>query len=207
MSVMSPGAAEGTLVLRIGDTPLPFMTVSAAQAQSQSSTPPIRLPVEARSLVVEGDAAAARTVTAVELEPVLPHGMAGNAASPGGSTHRAVRYAAAETFFLDENAYPEPTGFWVAGGRTSRVLVASPGTGLNFFLRNSPVDNTLRIDVDGQRHELTLGAREERVLALPRIRSGTHALVRITAPNGFRPSETEPSSGDRRYLGCWVEIQ
>jgi hypothetical protein len=61
------------------------------------------------------------------------------------------------------------------------------------------------MDVDGETHELTLGAGEQRVMLLPKRNRGPSRLVRITSRSGFRPSQAEPGSADLRYLGCWVE--
>jgi hypothetical protein len=199
--VTSAAPAEGILTLRIGDTSLPYWTASASRAQLHSSAVPIRIPIDVRSLVVEGDAAAIRSVSSVELEPIPSV----NATAPGvaASAHRGVHYPSSDVFFLDENAYPEPTGFWVAGARTTRVVTVS--TGFDVFLRNAPVDNTVTIEVDGERHDVALGPGEERTIALPRTRPGPYASVRLTSGSGFRPSEQDPGNRDLRYLGCWVE--
>ncbi len=204
LHLTSVRSVEGTLTLRLGDTLLPYWSAPAAGALLPASELSVRLPVDVRSLVVEGDAAALRSISSVELEPVHPAESSGSAAA-GGTAHRGVRYASSDTFFLDENAYPEPTGFWVAGGRTARTVIASEGQKLELFLRNAPVDNTVVIDIDGERHELTLGPREERVVALARVRPGPYASVRVTSRSGFRPSELDTGSRDLRYLGCWVE--
>jgi len=204
LRVASAQPAEGTLVLRVGATPLPFLTAASSLAQKQPAALPIRFPVGVRSLVVEGDAAAARSVSAVELAPVGRSDVS-DFVSASESAHRAARYESADAFFLDENAYPEPTGFWVAGGRTTRLMIASRGESVDLFVRNAPVENRVTIDVDGETHELTLGASEERVVPLPKRNRGSALLVRITSRSGFRPSQAEPGSTDLRYLGCWIE--
>jgi hypothetical protein len=151
---------------------------------------------------VEGDGAARRSISAVELEQIAPA-----AAAAGGWAHRAVRYESGDAFFLDENAYAEPTGFWVAGGRAAQILIVNDRPNLDLFVRNAPVDNTVTIEIGGERHAMTLRPGEERTVSLPRAGPGPHAAVRITSQNGFRPSAIDPANGDLRYLGCWVETR
>lgn len=202
--VASHEQPEGTLAARVGATSLPLLTAATSIAEKRPEDLLIRLPVSVRSLVIEGDPAATRSVSSVELEPV-DRSDASHSVAATESAHRAARYESADTFFLDENAYPERSGFWVAGGRTARLAIASPGESLNLFVRNAPVDNRVTIDVDGETHELTLGAREERIVTVPKPKRRPSVLVRITSRDGFRPSEAEPGITDRRYLGCWIE--
>jgi hypothetical protein len=125
----------------------------------------------------------------------------------GAVAHRAARYDRADTFFLDEDAYPEPSGFWVAGGRTADVTVANHGNRVDLFLRNAPVANQLSVDVDGESRELMLGPGEEQLLAWPQTAGRPAVRVRIRSRSGFRPSTTEAGSTDQRYLGCWIEVR
>ena len=39
----------------------------------------------------------------------------------------------------------------------------------------------------------------------PSARDGTLRIV-VSPATGFRPSDRDPANGDRRFLGCWVEI-
>jgi hypothetical protein len=73
------------------------------------------------------------------------------------------------------------------------------------LVRNSPIDNAVTINLDGQDHNLMLGANEQRIIQLPVAHQRPYALVRIAARHGFRPSQALPGNRDQRYLGCWVE--
>jgi hypothetical protein len=196
--------AEGTLALRIGDTTLPFLTASSAHAQSRPAEFPVRFPIGVRSISVDGDAAAVRSISAVELA-LARDDDATAIAGMSGTAHRAAHYQAADAFFLDENAYPEPTGFWVAGGRIARVIVGNSAQEFELVVRNAPVDNKVTIDVDDESNELSLGPGEERMVTLPKARRGPYRVLRIMSKNGFRPSEADPGNTDLRYLGCWVQ--
>jgi hypothetical protein len=197
--------AEGTLVARVGSTPLPFFSAASALASTPSADVSFRLSTKVRSLIIDGDAGAARSVSAVELVPIDP--AVPLSAADDDSARRAVRYDSADAFFLDEHAYPEPTGFWVAGGRTAALTVASRGGHPSLFVRNAPVDNRITIEAGGDRQELLLGAGEERAVTLPSTTDLRPLRLRITSQSGFRPSTTESGSSDQRYLGGWVEIR
>jgi hypothetical protein len=205
LQVESRRPNEGTLVVHAGSSELSLRVVSVALAENGSSDAVLRLPTSVRSLTVDGDAAAARAGATLELVP-LPSavGLVDNA---GESAHRAVHYESADVFFLDEQAYPEPTGFWVAGGRTAVVTIANRGDHQELHVRNAPVDNQIVVSVNGEMQELTLGPGEERQVTLPHTPDGRPLRVRITSRNGFRPSTTEPGSADLRYLGCWVDMR
>jgi hypothetical protein len=202
LRVPSNPTPGGVLVLRVGDTGLPFLTVSAPDAQSRPASFPVRLPTAVRSLRIEGDEAATRSISAVSLALVeWPAGR--DFGERHAVARRAARYGPFEAFFLDDNAYPEPEGFWIAGGRAARMVVASQPGQLDLLLRNSPVENRVSLDLDGTVQEFTLQPGEERIVTLPARRR--EAVLRIRAERGFRPSAEQPGNADQRYLGCWVE--
>lgn len=206
--VTSSGPAVGNLVLRVGTTPLPMWSALLADVQSPAVGAPIRLPVDVESILMEVDDAGRRAIKTVAWSPLKPHDLVDRASvAPRGLAHRAVPYGSVQTYFMDDLAYPEPSGFWVAAGRAARMVVANYGTRRDMFLRNTPVDNVVTIDVDDERHEIRLRPREETMIALPRTSRKPDAVVRIQTQNGLRPSQLDPRSPDKRYLGCWVEIR
>jgi hypothetical protein len=192
--------ASGTLSLRVGESfPLPLSTWKIDNGAAGHD---VRLPVALRSLVVDGDADALQSISAVELEVTA-------AASPSpvrGAAVRAVRYGSSHVYFMDENAFPEPHGVWVAGGRTAQFVISTESAPRQLFIRNSPVANRVNLEVDGVRREVVLAPREETVIPLPVGPAGDAVLV-VQSPRGFRPSQEDPANGDMRYLGCWLELR
>jgi hypothetical protein len=118
-----------------------------------------------------------------------------------------VRYGAAEAYFEDDLTYPEPSGFWVAGGRRTRIVLANAGEARELFVRNVPLDNVLGIDVDGVYQELALTSREERIVRIPPAQRHSDRRLTIRTRAGIRPSQLNPGSADLRFLGCWIEIR
>jgi hypothetical protein len=202
------GPAEGTLTLRVGATPIAMWSASLSDARSHAVGPPIRLPVDVDSIVVEGDELARRRVIAVELQAVsVPASRVLPQQAMLRTTRRAVPYGSVQAYFLDDLAYPEPSGFWIAGGRRTDIMLADYGQGRDFVLRNAPVDNTVTIEIGGQRREIALRPNEETTIHLPGSPAGPDAWLRLHSRMGVRPSQLDPSSGDMRYLSCWVQIR
>ena len=189
----------GTLLLRAGSS-LPLRTWTVPDDGSTALEPPINLAAGVQSLTIDGDQAARRSITAVELQPVVDN-VPARADRP--VARLAVRYGEVDAYFLDDHAFAEPTGFWLAGGQKAELLIANAGSPLHLFLRNAPVANTVTIEPGA--HIVELGPGEEKTLDLT-AGSGP-ALVRIHVPHGFRPWERDHSNADMRYLGCWIEIR
>ena len=199
-----PGPADGVLTLRVGGTPLPMRTGSP---ETQGAGGPIRLPLAVDSITVEGDAQARRSVADVGLALVSSNGDRWAGTPFSGRARRAVRYGAAEAYFEDDLTYPEPSGFWVAGGRRTRIVLAAAGEVRELFVRNVPLDNVLTIDIDGARQELALGSREERIIQLPPANGRSDRRLTLRTRTGIRPSQLNPGSADLRFLGCWIEVR
>jgi len=198
---LSPQSGTGTVTVRAGSTPLPLATLPVKTYSEPSAGAAFTLATNVRSLTIDADGTAPHSGLIIELTPMgtLLNGH-------GGTAHRAVRYPSGNVFFLDDHAYPEATGFWLAGGRESTVVLTTHAATQGLFVRNAPIANQVTLDIDGRAQELTLAPSEEQLVALPRPDlSGVR--VRITSQSGFRPSTVEPGSTDLRYLGCWIEIR
>jgi hypothetical protein len=164
----------------------------------------IDFPVEVRALIVRGDDTTRRNLHGLLIEPL-------EVVRPGerltaATARRAVRYEGAAVFFLDDYAYAEPEGFWVAGRSEAQVVVQPEArTGHAVVrLRNAPVANRVAIASGRWEEILELEPGEERDVQVPVAPARGAALVRIASAAGFRPSEVEPGSRDTRFLGVWV---
>jgi hypothetical protein len=204
--VESAGQAAGTFALRVGTTPLVMSTTPLTQPH-ESNEDPLTFPVDVASISIDGDEIARRALS-VALVPLKPNDFFDRAmVPPRGTARRAVAYGAVRAYFMDDLAYAEPTGFWVAGGRTARIFFESFGNGRDLFLRNVPVANTVTIDIDEERLQIPLGPGEEKLVPLMRTGRKRDPVVYIHTEKGIRPSLLDPASGDRRFLGCWLEIR
>jgi hypothetical protein len=118
------------------------------------------------------------------------------------------RYGATLVWFLDGNAFNEPEGLWVRGSAESNIVVQpEAGSQARLLVRNGPVANAVGLSVvDGEWVEtLSLARGEEREVSLPVDPARGAVRLRVVSRSGFRPSEVDPKSNDRRFLGAWIE--
>jgi hypothetical protein len=194
--------AAGELALRIGKGSVPTERWSLATDQKQ----PVYLPVPTSTISVYGDADAVRSVSKVALVPVP------DTTAPLLSDARArdaVRYGPMVVFALDDRVWLEPRGFWVMGERQPEVVMAidQPIVSLDLEIQNGPGANRVRVwsGAWSSTRELTNGEQwNVRVPVPDRARA---IAVGFDVQRGFIPARTDPTSVDRRSLGCWVEVR
>jgi hypothetical protein len=101
---------------------------------------------------------------------------------------------------LDDLAYLDPKGFWIRAGAKARfALEGAKGRPGRVALANGGQENWVVIEYDGQASKFLLRPWEKRTLELP-LKEGV-LLFSVTSTSGFRPSELDSSSSDRRMLG------
>jgi hypothetical protein len=166
----------------------------------------VQVPVDVRSLVVRGDAAAWRVMRGLSVEALAL--VPASARLSDEYARRAVRYHDATVYFLDDRSFPEPSAFWVGGGCSSAVVVRFDRmrSVASFFLRNAPVVNRVSIGVEHWQNEIELQPGEERRIVIPVDPRRDANLITVTTSSGFRPSAVDPSSQDHRFLGVWMQV-
>jgi hypothetical protein len=198
MSVQRAGGGDGWVMVGVGNDQFAIATEPmSAYAQGVR----IALPVEVRALIVRGDEAARDQLQSVGLRP-----LARPVRVTDGVAHRAARYGASAFFFLDDRAYPEPSGFWVGGKWGTAVGVqldrAAPAVAL--MLRNAAAPNTVSLASGAWHEDVTLAAGDERRIKVPLDAATGSTVLRIHSASGFRPSEADPANRDTRFLGVYV---
>ena len=199
MSVRRRGG-EGWLMVGVGNDQFAIVTQPIATFESGVR---LDLPINVRALLVRADEGARAQLESVELRPVSR----GVARLSRDTARRAVRYNSTVTYFLDDRALPEPSGFWVAGARETRVVVRPDAPGpVAVILHSGAADNAITLESGRWREEIALKPGEERRIDLPIDASAGAALVRIRSSAGFRPSEVNAGSRDTRFLGVFVRM-
>ena len=185
-------------------------------AQDQFAVRTVELPagaIELRTMVplgglfIRGDEDARRSVRRMELEPLRLFSPSERLTA--SYSRRAVRYDGWTVFFLDDGSFPEPQAFWVGGGREATVALQPEAAqrSARLHVRNGPVANDVRIDIEsGPARTLALQPGQEAAVDVPVDRRRGGAVVTIESSAGFRPSEHDPASRDRRFLGVWVQV-
>lgn len=193
-------AAGSQLRAMLGDSSLPL---ARWPVDPKAATGPmaLRLPLRVESLRFEIDQGA--RASAIRLRLAAP--------PQNDIVTRAVRASGindVRVFFVDNQAYAEPTGFWIPPGTATRLVVDRPDgpeRPLLLRLRAGPIDSTVDLELDGQRSQVRLGAGQWHEL---QIRSTTAGYWQITIrpESGFRPIDFDPATHDERLLGIWVEL-
>jgi hypothetical protein len=118
-----------------------------------------------------------------------------------------MQLGAFRVFLLDHRAYAEPTGFWVAAGSETTVIVdgADGGRNLGVRLRAGPVSTTASIAIGDERQDFTFAAGQRHETAIPPMSIGAWKIT-IRTGAGFRPRDFDAQAGDARHLGIWVEV-
>ncbi len=115
--------------------------------------------------------------------------------------------ATASFFYHDENAMAESSGFWVRGGRTTRVtIVRGRAEGrLRLRINSGLIANRLHVIAPGWSQMVVLAPRLPAELEVP---SRDHAIMTLefAADATFVPRELDSSSSDARPLGVWIEV-
>ena len=121
---------------------------------------------------------------------------------------RAARYGSTTVFLLGGQAYLEPGGSWIAGGADAEFAIAHDrGEPVQLFVRNFAVQNTVALETDAWRQEVTLKPREERMFDVPIDPARAGVVLRVRSAAGVRPADIEPGNQDKRVLGCWIETR
>jgi hypothetical protein len=112
-------------------------------------------------------------------------------------------------YFLDDRSFPERDAFWVGGARDSTIVIQPdvPRDAAVLLLRNAPVDNRVTLQTGDWRREMQMHPGEEQRVEVPLDRAKGGGVLRLEGSAGFRPSEQDPASSDRRFLGVWVRFE
>jgi hypothetical protein len=196
----------GTFRGTVGRSARPIFEWRAAAAAGNEGIE-VDLPVSLETFIIAGDAEATRIPPTLTLQPleVRPHDEVHAAGLPA---RQALRYGSTIVYFFDDRSIPEETGFWVAGERETLVVMApdDPRHGARFRLNNGGRANRVRIVSGKWRAWQELAPGESRIVDVPPSPDSGPSGVRIFSETGFQPRALDPSSPDRRFLGCRVEF-
>ncbi|MEZ5294583.1 MAG: hypothetical protein R2745_26120 [Vicinamibacterales bacterium] len=192
-------ALEGALTVRIGRQDLPLESWPLAGRPAGFTGLVLNLPADVHSVSIAGDDTARAAVRRLALRPrtLAPRGGVRWAA-------RAARFGRVALYALDDNAFFEPGALWVRGGRTTSFLATvDDGVPPVLRLKAGPVANDVDLAAGGWRRHVSLLPGGEAEVPLPPDALAP-AVLRVTSRTGFRPSESDPGSGDVRVLGVFV---
>lgn len=119
----------------------------------------------------------------------------------------AARLGEVRVFFMDQRAYPEPTGFWTQAEAETTVIMDrdDPSGNLGVRLQAGPVSTTAEVLIDGAWQQLSFAPRQRHEIVIPPASAGAWKVT-IRPGAGFRPIDVDPAANDLRRLGLWVEV-
>ena len=195
------------LSLQVGRAgpPLESWNIAAQTGQIWSTT--LWLPVNASFVGLRGPTELEQAIDAITITPTAVVDAGSRPIVP--VVVAAAQFDGALLFFHDDRMYPEPTGFWALGARTSDITVATPpgrNTPVVLRIHSGGKANTATFSTFGwqQQHSLTPGESAE--IELPTMTGGVVPLT-ISVEDGFYPRELDPASTDQRFLGFWIEVK
>jgi hypothetical protein len=197
---------EQPLSLQIGRNGPPLQTWTFAPQPGQRWETTLWLPVDANFVGLRGPVDMERAVDSITITPKAVVDAGDRPLLP--LVLAAAIYPTANFFFHDEQMYPEPQGFWTIGGQAARVTVATPpgqSTPVVLRIHGGAQANRATISTFGWTRSFLLVPGEAAEIELPMFPSGVVPLT-ITTETGFYPRDLDPASGDRRFLGIWVEV-
>jgi hypothetical protein len=125
-----------------------------------------------------------------------------------GAVLAAAQYGDVAVYFHDERAYLEPGGFWTRG--VSRVTLSAALAETAASRCRSAfaalVGPAVRVETPAWSTRIVVGSDAATMVSVP-ARTGERVVsLAITAEAAFVPAEHGGPPGDRRTLGCWVEV-
>jgi hypothetical protein len=165
----------------------------------------VTLPVAVASLQFEADPGVREALRDVSIRA---RSVSSRETGGAREARRGAKYGTSSVFLMDGTAWVEPTGIWVAADSSAEFAIAAESPApVQLFVRNGPVENVASLESGGWHDTLTLRPGEERVVPIPAIAGRPTTPLRVHASTGFRPSEVDPRSDDRRQLGLWIETR
>lgn len=199
LGLEQPVAQPTAVIARIGRSREPLRRWTLTPADTSPMT--LSLPAGATVLVVEADSAESAAGLSVTLTP------AGKAMQTTSVARSFAVHDDTPVYFLDDNVFIEPAGFWIRGGRETHVVwsagPSSAGRTRVLRLRNGGAVNEVTVTVGGWSETVPLEPWQERLVTLPAADATGTWRVSIRSSSGFRPSEVSGGNDDR-YLGVWA---
>jgi hypothetical protein len=199
-----PARGPLPLGLQIGRIGPPMITWPVDPASADRWRTDFSLPVDAAFVGFRGSVDLERAIQRITIVPsaIVDRGLR----PPLPQVLSASRYGSAAVYFHDEQLFPEAAGFWTIGRRRAAVTMAPAGEApARLRIHCGSKANRVTLRSHGWSQTLDMVPNRPQEVTLPAATRGIVTLEIETA-DGFVPSEIDPASQDRRFLGAWVEV-
>jgi hypothetical protein len=206
LAVHASAAAHGTIGLQVGRQGPALKTWAVDVAPGRAWQTSFELPIDATFVGFRASTEIAGAVREIRLVPE----QIVNARSrlSQRDTLAAVAGTSSSIFFHDTHTWIEETGFWTRG-RSTAELTFVPATipAQRLSVHCGPMGGTVTLTSPGWRATLVVQPGVVQQVEVPVESAGAAVPMKIETSTGFVPSEHDPSSSDRRVLGCWFEVR
>jgi hypothetical protein len=195
---------RGAIGLQVGRTGRPIEQWAIDVAPGSQWRGTFELAVDTNFVAVRGSSDVEAAIARISVDPEAIVNRSDRLAAP--PVLGASRYGNTAVYFHSEGVYPESAGFWVRARSTARASVArtaARNADGGFRLKMHGGDAATRVEIasQGWTTSVSLEPGHTEEIQVP-ARPGTRVQpISITPESGFVPGD-----GDRRELGCWVEI-
>jgi hypothetical protein len=194
-----------TMGLQLGRTGEAWHEWKVEPRQGTSWSTEVTLPIDASFVGLRGSPELERSIGKIAIVPISVIDLTRRPKLP---TFIGASDANGATFFYhDANALPEPPGFWVRGGRTTRTTFYRERADgpLRLRINSGPVENRLQVSTMGWSMSVTLAAKMPQEIEIP-TPGRSLVTLELTTDREFVPNVLDPSSQDARPLGVWIEV-
>jgi hypothetical protein len=182
--------------------------IPIARGTADSTTPlEFELPIQGSVWL---DTASEALAASVEQIVIVPESIVPRGSRAGVDVHAVEAIEGRPGAFIayaDADTFPENGVFWTKGTSAGKILVAPAGAStLVLTLHVGPAAGTVQLTVDGQDRSVPLARDQTRQLEIPLSPAARLVPIVVQSSGSFRPSDHEPGSTDRRWLGCQVRV-
>ena len=124
---------------------------------------------------------------------------------PAGEARRITRYGALAVYSMDDDSYPETTGLWTGGDRSTRLLLAAEPatTAVDVTIEAGPVPVEVGLTTSSRADQIALSAGEHRRVRLEAPSIDAVVDLGVAVRGGF-PGAALGNTADSRSLGVWL---
>jgi hypothetical protein len=200
--VPAGAVAAGSLGLQVGRAGPPIRTWTLAGSTGRTWRSRFSLAIDAGFVGFVPSADLAAMGPTVHVKPVDIESRSKR--PPALEVVQTRHLGGADVYFHDDNADPEPAGFWTRRDRVTRVTVAADGGPHRLRIVAGPAEATVIVRMDDRLERIDLPPRGHHEVVMPADRSPCR--IELDTRGGFVPAEIDPASDDARALGCWIEV-
>jgi hypothetical protein len=205
----SPGSAlAGTVGLQVGRLGPPQQAWPLAEPPGASWSHDFELALDTNFVGLRGEGALEASLARIVVTPLEIVDVHDRIRRPPVTATALL--ADLPAYFHDAHANLEASGFWVRGHTTAEVTFGvhpeSRPRGIRLQMHGGPVTTRVRIATPVWSTAVQLTPGEHTSVDVPALDTQRLLPVSITPEGGFVPAAHGGAAGDRRLLGCWVEV-